>query len=649
MRSLDTLPLTRPKPEVGRAPAGEDARADVPSGFEAMLGALESGTGETGAAERGPSVAGEVGAEPAEAGADLPPALPADASPAITVDVGGSALQALMALTGPAAPAIAAPPDASLEAMVQRAALRAGSGPGPAPAEPALQMSMVGLETHFAPVRPRGAATPAEPGIGQGLSETSAPPTVPTSGRVGAMPVAPVDQEKAPVADAARTATAADAIMPPAGGPDGHPATASEAMPLPAAHSDVRDPAAPSDRPAPEAAANGLTAPAAAPRAPSPGNAAKPAAPAGMADPAATASASPASPDPTAATPARPTGPDPEPDHPATPVVPSLAPASDEAVRQPAAAPVQATVIEALRSPTARGAPRSDRAAPAGAADNAARVDRPDSPSLTEPAAIAQPSAPGQTRRDPDSRQDHPAVIARPETTPEHATVAVPRPQVDGGFARPLSAETDAAMPEAPRPEIPLAQPVAQETAGTPAPVPASPLRQIVDAVAAQLPAAPTSQARTVPASTEAGPLKILTLQLHPADLGSVLVRMRLQDGRLEMSLRTSREETAERLRKESELLSGLLREAGYEPEAVTIQAGGPGAGESAPRGQGFAAFAGSQGGQHDRQPGAATPDQSGRRPSPRADAAAESTDMPTGEQDHETDSRGRDRGSLYL
>ncbi|WP_244426838.1 flagellar hook-length control protein FliK [Methylorubrum extorquens] len=231
---------------------------------------------------------------------------------------------------------------------------------------------------------------------------------------------------------------------------------------------------------------------------------------------------------------------------------------------------------------------------------------------------------------------------------PEHAAVAVPRPQAEGG-ARAESAGSDAVTIEAPRPDMPLAPSGPQETAGLPTPAPASPLRQIVDAVAAQLPAAPaamaTPSARPIPASTEAGPLKILTLQLHPADLGSVLVRMRLQDGRLEMSLRTSREETAERLRKEGDLLAGLLREAGYEPEAVTIQSGGPGPGESGPRGQGFASFAGSQGGQHDRQPGAATPDQSGRRPSPRADAAA----TPTEEQDHETDSRGRDRGSLYL
>ncbi|MBA9070919.1 chemotaxis protein MotD [Methylobacterium sp. RAS18] len=606
MRSLDTLPLLRPKSEAGRAPVGEDARAGVPPDFEAMLGAFENGAAERGTADTGTARTGEAAAEQVEAGTDMPPSLPTEALPATTLDVGGSALQALMALTGPAAPAIAVPPDASLEAMVQRAAARAGSGPGPAPAEPALQMSMVGLETHFAPVRPHGAAAPAQTAMEPGLNELSAPPTLPTSGSIGAAPAALVRQEKA-----------SDAILPsalPASGPDGPLAPGSAAIQPPAARSDARDPAVPSDRPAPDAPANGLTAP-------------------------------------PATTPARPASPVPASDRPAESAAASPGPAPDEAVRQAAGAPpAQAAGTEAPRSPASRGraAPRSDQAEPAGAADNAALLDQPESTSLPEPVAVTQPGTPGQTRRDPESRQDRPAAIARPDTMPEHAAVAMPRPQAEGG-ARAERAGSDAMTIEAPRPDMPLAPTGPQETTGMPTPAPASPLRQIVDAVAAQLPAAPaamaTPSAHPVPASTEAGPLKILTLQLHPADLGSVLVRMRLQDGRLEMSLRTSREETAERLRKEGDLLAGLLREAGYEPEAVTIQSGGPGAGEAGPRGQGFASFAGSQGGQHDRQPGAATPDQSGRRPSPRADAAA----TPTEEQDHETDSRGRDRGSLYL
>lgn len=262
----------------------------------------------------------------------------------------------------------------------------------------------------------------------------------------------------------------------------------------------------------------------------------------------------------------------------------------------------------------------------------------------SEPSPLPQPGATPPAKRGPEPQGAHPAGGARLEPIAERAAPSVPGTEV-----APQRGQASAADPidlpgaEAPRPEAPSVESIAHETATAPAP--ASPLRQIVDAISAQLPAAPAAQARPIPVPSEAGPLKILTLQLHPAELGSVLVRMRLQDGRLEMSLRTSREETAERLRKEGDLLSGLLREAGYEPEAVTIQGGGSGAGESGPRSQGFGAFAESHGGQHDRQPGAATQDHSGRRPSPRADEAAK----PREEQEHETDSGGRNRGSLYL
>ncbi|WP_246390207.1 flagellar hook-length control protein FliK [Methylorubrum rhodinum] len=192
-----------------------------------------------------------------------------------------------------------------------------------------------------------------------------------------------------------------------------------------------------------------------------------------------------------------------------------------------------------------------------------------------------------------------------------------------------------------PAPETPVLAATAP-TAPAGSPLPASPLRQIVDAVSAQFPAAPAAPVRTA-VPTEAGPLRILTLQLHPADLGTVLVRMRLQDGRLEMSLRTGREETAERLRREGGALSDLLREAGYAPQSLTIESGGSAAaGTATERGvaQGFSA--GTQSG----HPGGATPDQQpGRRPSREGHEAAPRAK----EQDHDTPSHPRDRGDLYL
>ncbi|ACB78790.1 flagellar hook-length control protein [Methylorubrum populi BJ001] len=618
MRSLDILSSPRPKPESGRAPAGEDARSGAPPGFDAMLDAFESGTAPAGAAAP----------ETTETGAEASPAEPAVTLIAAGTDTSGSALQALMALAGPVAPTsspgVALGPDAGLEAMVQRAVTRAGSRPDTAPPEPAVQMSMVGLETHFAPGRPRGAAASAEAGTGREPDASTARPAFPASEDAGKA-VAEAARSAAGTPSPLRVATALQAetaTQGRTGEPDGLLPPSARAMPASAPGCDLREPASGSDRPvairgglapAAHASVSGSAAPADTARAPTPG-------------------------DPVVASPVPPATPDLGPNHAAEPAA------------QPTAVAAAMQAADAHRSATgrARAALRDDPAEPAGAAPTALPPsDAATSADLTEPAAVVQPGNGGAVRRGPEPAE-RPAGLARSEPASERAAATMPRVEADA--ARGASAGTDST--EAPRPERLHADPTPQAaanaaanaTAPLPAPPPASPLRQIVDAVAAQLPAAPVSQARPLPTSAEAGPLKILTLQLHPAELGSVLVRMRLQDGRLEMSLRTSREETAERLRKEGDLLSGLLREAGYEPEAVTIQAGSTGPGESGARGQGFAAF-GSQGGQQDRQPGAATPDQSGRRPSPRADAAALSTE----EQDHESDTRGRDRDSLYL
>ncbi|CAO4156876.1 Flagellar hook-length control protein-like C-terminal domain-containing protein [Methylorubrum thiocyanatum] len=613
MRSLDILSSPRPKPESGRAPAGEDNRSGAAPGFDAMLDAFESGTAPGGAAAP----------ETTETGAETSPAEPSVTLIAAGTDTSGSALQALMALAGPVAPTsspgAALGPDAGLEAMVQRAVTRAGSRPDTAPPEAAVQMSMVGLETHFAPVRPRGAAASAEAGTGRGLDASNARPTFPAPEDAGAKAVAEAARSAAGIPSPLRVATALPAetaAQERTGEPDGLLPPSAGAMPASAPGRDLREPASGSDRPvairgglapAAHASVSGSPAPADTARAPTPG-------------------------DPVAASPVPPATPDLGPNHAAEPAA------------QPTAVAAAMQAADAHRSATgrARTALRDDPAEPAGAAPTALPPsDAATSADLTEPAAVVQPGNGGAVRRGPEPAE-RPAGLARSEPASERAAATMPRVEADA--ARGASAGTDST--EASRPERPHAestpQAAASATAPLPAPPPASPLRQIVDAVAAQLPAAPVSQARPLPTSAEAGPLKILTLQLHPAELGSVLVRMRLQDGRLEMSLRTSREETAERLRKEGDLLSGLLREAGYEPEAVTIQAGSTGPGESGARGQGFAAF-GSQGGQQDRQPGAATPDQSGRRPSPRAAA------LSTEEQDHESDTRGRDRDSLYL
>jgi len=68
--------------------------------------------------------------------------------------------------------------------------------------------------------------------------------------------------------------------------------------------------------------------------------------------------------------------------------------------------------------------------------------------------------------------------------------------------------------------------------------------------------------------------LRVLNLQLQPAELGVVTIRMRLAGESLEMELHVEREETAQLLRNDSEKLSALLRGSGYRPDSINIQVG---------------------------------------------------------------------------
>jgi flagellar hook-length control protein FliK len=76
---------------------------------------------------------------------------------------------------------------------------------------------------------------------------------------------------------------------------------------------------------------------------------------------------------------------------------------------------------------------------------------------------------------------------------------------------------------------------------------------------------------RTISIKASESALRILNLQLHPADLGMVTIKMRLAGSSLEMELHVEREETAQLLRHDSEKLSALLRGSGYRPDAISV------------------------------------------------------------------------------
>lgn len=100
------------------------------------------------------------------------------------------------------------------------------------------------------------------------------------------------------------------------------------------------------------------------------------------------------------------------------------------------------------------------------------------------------------------------------------------------------------------------------------------PVQQIADRIAAEVSAldAP-SQARAEPIQSSASPtVKVLQIQLQPADLGTVTVRLELKQADLELHVEVSRSETAEMLRNDKDSLSNLLRSAGYNLDTASIR-----------------------------------------------------------------------------
>ncbi|QRM30139.1 flagellar hook-length control protein FliK [Microvirga sp. VF16] len=77
---------------------------------------------------------------------------------------------------------------------------------------------------------------------------------------------------------------------------------------------------------------------------------------------------------------------------------------------------------------------------------------------------------------------------------------------------------------------------------------------------------------RVATARASAGVLRVLDLQLKPAELGLVTIRMRLAGDGIEMEIQAQNEDTAELLRNDAEKLSSLLRVSGYRPDAINIQ-----------------------------------------------------------------------------
>ncbi|MBZ8131770.1 flagellar hook-length control protein FliK [Afifella sp. IM 167] len=110
--------------------------------------------------------------------------------------------------------------------------------------------------------------------------------------------------------------------------------------------------------------------------------------------------------------------------------------------------------------------------------------------------------------------------------------------------------------------------------------LPPAQLNRIASAIASESRAAgevPASQRGLSPAvavaaqTGAAGPVKTLTIQLHPADLGSVKIQLRLGGDALSVRLEASRAETARMLQRDSQALSDLLKGAGQDGDNIVV------------------------------------------------------------------------------
>jgi flagellar hook-length control protein FliK len=109
-----------------------------------------------------------------------------------------------------------------------------------------------------------------------------------------------------------------------------------------------------------------------------------------------------------------------------------------------------------------------------------------------------------------------------------------------------------------------------------------SPVQQVENALLAQLGESATAADAADPGSSTArqpsadganSPLKILTIQLEPADLGSVAIKMRLTGNHLDMQVEVTQHDTLQALTVDHDRLRDMLQSCGYSVDGLSIKA----------------------------------------------------------------------------
>jgi chemotaxis protein MotD len=157
-------------------------------------------------------------------------------------------------------------------------------------------------------------------------------------------------------------------------------------------------------------------------------------------------------------------------------------------------------------------------------------------------------------------------------------------------------------------------------------------------------PTAPQDAALRRDVAADPAPVRILHIQLQPAELGLLTIKLSLRDGGLDIQVEAAEHRTARLLEADRDRLSGLLRSAGYAVDGLSVQVT-----PSDKSGQAFTSFAGTGNpGQPGPQPGSAQGDagrgqQSRSRPD---DGAGTLSKTEEGENAHSVRPAG---GAVYL
>jgi len=229
--------------------------------------------------------------------------------------------------------------------------------------------------------------------------------------------------------------------------------------------------------------------------------------------------------------------------------------------------------------PEPRGA---DRASPAPVAADTASKPAVRTPGETAAGAVeASPARTGAATPPASTAPGSDTSIRAPELTSDTkvntggkaepavaADTALDRaPKTNAATAQATATPAQAAVADKPATTAPVFQMTqASATSGT-----ASPAGQVADAVMRDLEElAPTRVVVTANGASNR-PVRSMQLQLNPAELGTVNIRLHSVDGQLHVAIRAESDKTAEMLSRDSDAIRSALRAAGVSSSDITV------------------------------------------------------------------------------